>query len=135
MLKIFLVDDSTLVRQRMATLLGLLKGVEIVGEAEGANAAVEGVAATHADVAVVDLRLTEGSGLDVLAGLAQSNQRTITIMLTNHSGASFRKACLSAGAHYFFDKTSEFHLARDAIERLARERLAETTEHTGADRV
>jgi hypothetical protein len=39
-----------------------------------------------------------------------------------------REACLAAGANYFFDKTSEFNLARDAIERIARARPASTTD-------
>lgn len=62
MLKIFLVDDSPLVRQRIAALIGVIKGVEIVGEAEDASDALSGIAATHADVVIVDLRLTGGSG-------------------------------------------------------------------------
>lgn len=50
MLKIFLVDDSTLVRQRIAALVGAIKGIEIVGEAEDAGNALSGIAATDADV-------------------------------------------------------------------------------------
>jgi two-component system, NarL family, response regulator DevR len=79
MLKIFLVDDSPLVRQRIAALIGAIKGVEIIGEAEDANDALSGIAAREADVVIVDLRLTGSSGLDVLAGLAQSSRPVITI--------------------------------------------------------
>jgi two-component system, NarL family, response regulator DevR len=75
----------------------------------------------------VDLRLTGGSGLDVLAGLARSSRPVITIVLTNYSSAVIREACLSAGANYFFDKTGEFNLALDVIERIARARPASTT--------
>ncbi|SOE91903.1 Response regulator receiver domain-containing protein [Burkholderia sp. D7] len=127
-LKIFLVDDSPLVRQRIAALIGAIKGVEIVGEAEDAGDALSGIAATDADVVIVDLRLTGGSGLDVLAGLAQSSRLVITIVLTNYSSAVICKTCLSAGANYFFDKTSEFNLARDAIERISLAHPATTTD-------
>jgi two-component system, NarL family, response regulator DevR len=126
MLKIFLVDDSPLVRQRIAALIGAIQGVEIVGEAEEASDALSGIAATNADVVVVDLRLTGGSGMDVLAGLAQSSRPVITIVLTNYSSAVIREACLSAGANYFFDKTSEFNLARDVIKSIACSRAAST---------
>jgi two-component system response regulator DevR len=127
-LKIFLVDDSPQVRRRIAALIGAIEGAKIVGEAEDASDALSGIAATDADVVIVDLRLTGGSGLDVLAGLARSGRPVITIVLTNYSSAVIREACLSAGANYFFDKTSEFNLARDVIERIARTRPASTAD-------
>lgn len=128
MLKIFLVEDSVLVRRRIAALIGRIEGVKIVGEAEESRAALAGIAASAADVVIVDLRLTDGSGLDVLARLARSSRPIVTIVLTNYSSAAFRSAYLSTGANYFFDKTSEFALARDTIERIARAHLASTME-------
>jgi DNA-binding NarL/FixJ family response regulator len=125
-LKISLVDDSPLVRQPIAALIGTIQKVEIVGEAEEASDALSGIAATDADVVVVDLRLTGGSGMDVLSGLAQSIRPVITIVLTNYSSAVIREACLSAGANYFFDKTRAFNLARDVIESISCSRAAST---------
>jgi DNA-binding NarL/FixJ family response regulator len=127
MLKVFLVEDSPLVRRRIAALIGAIKGVEIVGEAEDAGDALSGIAATDADVVILDLRLTRGSGSDVLAGFARSRQPVITIVLTNYSSAMVREACLSAGANYFFDKLSEFDLARNMIESIAHARAASAT--------
>jgi two-component system response regulator DevR len=127
MLKIFLVDNSVLVRQRIAALIGAIKGVEIVGEAEEPGDALTGIATRDADVIIVDLRLPGGSSLDDLTGLARSSRPVITIVLAIYSSALFREACLSAGANYFFDKASEFNLSRDVIERIARARPASTT--------
>src|SRR5260370_14217447 len=84
MLKIFLVEDSPLVRQRIVALIGAIQGIGIVGEAEEASDALSGIAATNTDVVVVDLRLTGGRGIDVLAGLSQSSRPVITIVLTNY---------------------------------------------------
>jgi two-component system response regulator DevR len=126
MLKIFLVEDSAPVRKRMAVLFGSIEGAAIAGEAEEPEGALAGIAASHADVVIIDLRLTDSSGLDVLAALTQRDRSVITMVLTNHSGASFRQACMAAGAGYFFDKTGEFGLARNTIEQIARERLAGT---------
>ena len=119
-LKVFLIEDSLLVRERLAALIATIPGVEIVGEAGDADMAVSGLATCDADVAVVDLQLGETSGMDVLAALARHDRRVVSIVLTNHSTKSVREACMGLGADYFFDKTGEFKLALDTIEQLAR---------------
>ncbi|HYS64869.1 MAG TPA: response regulator transcription factor [Paraburkholderia sp.] len=134
-LRVFLVEDAIPIRQRMAARFGAIDGVEIVGEAEEPGTAIDGVVATEADVVVMDLRLTGGTGMELLHSLTQSMSPAITIVLTNHSGAWFRQACLAAGAQYFFDKTSEFDLACDTIKRIAHERRARGLNYTGAHHV
>ncbi len=57
-LRVFLVEDTIPIRQRMAARLGAIDGVEIVGEAEEAGAALTGIDTTRADVVILDLRLT-----------------------------------------------------------------------------
>jgi two-component system response regulator DevR len=123
-LKVFLVEDSMLVRNRLAALIHPIGEARIVGEAEDAGAALARIADSGADVVIVDLRLTDSNGLDLLAALARSARPVVKIVLTNYSTQAFREASLAAGADYFFDKTSEFDLARDTIARIARARSA-----------
>ena len=123
-LRVFLVEDAIPIRQRMVALFGAIDGVEIVGEAEEPGAALAGIDATGADVVVMDLRLIGGTSMELLQSLARRISRVIIIVLTNHSGAWFRQACLAAGAQYFFDKTGEFDLACSTITRIAHERCA-----------
>lgn len=127
-LKVFLVEDSLLVRERLAALIVMISGVEIVGEAGDSGTAVNGLARCDADVAVVDLQLGETSGMDVLAALARLDRRVVSIVLTNHSTRSVRDACVKLGADYFFDKTEEFKLALDTIEQFARRHASSTSE-------
>jgi two-component system response regulator DevR len=127
-LKVFLVEDSLLVRERLAALIATISGVEIVGEAGDADTALSGLVTRNADVAVVDLQLGETSGMDVLAALARLDRRVVSIVLTNHSTKSVRDACLDLGADYFFDKTGEFKLALDTIEQIARSHASGTSE-------
>ena len=134
-LRIFLVEDTIPIRRRMATRFRAIDGVEIVGEAEESGAALAGINATGTDVVVVDFRLTGGTGLELLHSLARSTPPVITIVLTNHSSAWFRQACLAAGAQYFFDKTSEFDLACNAIKQIAHERNTRGLTYTGAHHV
>ncbi|SDG10001.1 Response regulator receiver domain-containing protein [Paraburkholderia phenazinium] len=119
----------------MATLLGSIEGVEIVGEAEETGVALAGIEASAADLVVLEWHLTGSTGMDLLARLAERTTPVIAMVLSNHSGTCFRQACLSSGAHYFFDKTSEFELARNTIERIANERCARGFADTGAHHV
>ncbi|CAD6554397.1 hypothetical protein LMG28727_05714 [Paraburkholderia kirstenboschensis] len=134
-LRVFLVDDAFPVRRRMAALLGALDGVEIVGEAEEPGAAVAGIEAGAADLVVTELHLNGGSGMELLALLAQRMPHVIAMVLTNRSGAWFRRACLTSGAQYFFDKTREFELARSTIRRIASEHHARAPLQSGANHV
>ena len=134
-LRVFLVDDAVSVRRRMAVLLGALDGVEIVGEAEESSTALMGVETGAADLVVTELHLSAGTGMELLASLAKRMPHVIAIVLTNHSGAWFRRACLMSGAHYFFDKTSEFDLARSTIQRIASEHRTRAFLHSGAHHV
>ncbi|CAB3751158.1 response regulator [Paraburkholderia solisilvae] len=118
-LRIFLVEDAATVRRKIALLFGTIAGALIVGEAEDGVTALAAIRERRADVAVVDLRLATGSGVDLIAALTQTMPCVVTIALTNHSGPAFRAACKTAGAHYFFDKTAEFDAACRTIENLA----------------
>lgn len=122
MLKVFLVEDSVAVRKRMAALVAAIDNVNVVGEADELKVAVACIDSTAADVVIIDLRLKHGSGLDVLASLSCCDRPIVKIVLTNHSNTMFRDACMAAGAHYFFDKTTEFAKALETIEKIARAR-------------
>ena len=119
----------------MAARFGAIDGVEIVGEAEESGTALAGIEASAADFVVMDLRLTDGTAMELLRSLAQRMSPVITMVLTNHSGTWFRQACLAAGAQYFFDKTSEFDLACNTIKQIAHERCACGFDYTGAHHV
>jgi DNA-binding NarL/FixJ family response regulator len=127
-LKIFLVEDSSMVRRRLAALIKPIADASVVGEAEDVGMALVGIADSGADAVIVDLRLTGSSGLELVGKLACGARPVITIVLTNYSTTAFREASFAAGAHYFFDKTSEFDLARDTIARIAHARSGSTTE-------
>ena len=117
--RVFLVEDSLLIRERLSALLRNIGGVEIVGEADGPAAALLRIDASRPDVIILDLQLAGGSGLFVLRELSHFAPNAVPIVLTNHALPQFRKECLAAGAKYFFDKTTEFGKVRQAIEGIA----------------
>jgi DNA-binding NarL/FixJ family response regulator len=123
-LHVFLVENAAPLRRRIAEAISAIPGVIVVGEAEDTATALEEIATRGADVAVVDLRLTASSGIELIARLAREQPTVVTLVLTNHTSSPFRDACKHAGANFFFDKTSEFDAACHTIEALVKERAS-----------
>jgi DNA-binding NarL/FixJ family response regulator len=115
---VFIVEDSESVRERLARMLGDMEGVNVVGEAETPGEALEGILRTRPDSVLLDLHLLGGSGLDVLRRAHPQTPGTVFIVLTNHPDAQYRRACMAAGADYFFDKSSEIAKVREVIAGL-----------------
>jgi DNA-binding NarL/FixJ family response regulator len=116
--RVFLVEDSALIRERLLQLLAGLDGVEVVGDADNAVDAIAGIVAAAPDAVVLDIKLKNGSGIDVLKRIKQSLPSVTVIMLTNYATNEYRRRCLEAGAEYFLDKTNEFENLRGILHQL-----------------
>ncbi len=106
-MKVFLVDDSILIRQRLARMLSNVRGVEIVGEALGPRDAITAILETKPDVVILDIQLLNGNGMQVLQNIKQEKPMTVVMVVTNFP--EYRFKYLKAGADFFFDKSTEFH--------------------------
>jgi DNA-binding NarL/FixJ family response regulator len=118
-MKVLIADDSQIVRERLAYLLGDVEGVEIVGQAEDAVEGSNLAEALRPDVAILDVRMPRGSGLDVLRSIKRTNPSATVIVLTNFVDPEARQLCLARGADYFFDKSIEFDKAVDVLRGLS----------------
>lgn len=107
-MKVFLVDDSLVIRQRLAKMLSSLNGVKVIGESREARDATDSILRLRPDVVILDLQLLTGTGFDVLEGIKKREPAPVVIMLTNFPYPQYRTWCLKAGADYFFDKSTEF---------------------------
>jgi DNA-binding NarL/FixJ family response regulator len=112
---VYLVEDSELLGARLRALLGEVEGVRVVGQAGGALEAIAAVGALRPDVVVLDLRLKQGSGFDVLHAIRQGGVDTRVIVLTNHGSVQYRRKALEAGADCFLDKSNDFDRLVDAV--------------------
>ncbi len=117
-MRVFVVEDSPIVRERLVEMLSEIEGVDVIGNADNADDAVEDILRLHPDVAVLDIKLRSGSGIAVLEQIRRKAPGMATIMLTNYASPEHRQRCLSAGANYFFDKTEEFESIKGALENL-----------------
>ena len=117
-MRVFLVDDSTLVRVRLAAMLQDMWEVDKVVEAGTVAEALELLPEAKPDVVVVDMRLPDGDGLDVLRAAKRLQPRPMVVVLTNYAYDQLRSTCLEAGADEFLDKRTQFDRLPAIVTRL-----------------
>jgi two-component system response regulator DevR len=98
LIRVFLVDDHEIVRRGVAELLGAQPDIEIVGEASTAAQARARIPAVRPDVAVLDVRLPDGSGIDVCRTLSTTMPDTRCLILTAYDDDQALYAAVIAGA-------------------------------------
>jgi DNA-binding NarL/FixJ family response regulator len=108
-IKVFIADDSLIVREHLVTMLDELVGIEIVGQAEQVAEAISAIRDLQPDVVILDIRMPGGSGIDVLRNIKQDGVGPVVIILTNYPFLGYRQKCLEAGADFFLDKSTEFN--------------------------
>jgi CheY-like chemotaxis protein len=113
--RVLLIDDSTVVRSRLARLLEDLGQDIAVDEADDAPEGLAAARSRRPDAVILDIRLRTGSGLEVLQELKREASPPLVIMLTNHASEHHRRWCERHGADFFFDKTSEFEKVLDVL--------------------
>ena len=112
---VFIVDDSTVVRERLAQMISGLPGVDLVGQADIAFEAIDGLRRLRPTCAVLDISMPGGSGIHVLETIKREQPALNVIMLTNFAQDQYRQKCLQLGADHFFDKTTEFEKVLDVL--------------------
>ena len=123
-LRVLLIEDSPLIRERLFESLVDPGRIEIVGEADTEQAAVALLTAEPWDVLVLDLQLKHGTGLGVLRALISNRApEAKVIVLTNYAFPQYRAKSLALGADFFFDKAREYHRVHEVLDNLASERL------------
>ncbi|HSD99671.1 MAG TPA: response regulator transcription factor [Burkholderiales bacterium] len=122
-MKVYVVEDSAVVRERLLEMIREIEDVEVVGEAETFDAAVRGILDSRPDVAVLDIKLADdgGSGIDVLAEVKKRLPAMRAIVLSNYATPQHMKASADAGAEYFLDKSAEFERISGILEQMKNE--------------
>lgn len=121
--KVFLADDSAMIRARVAAMLGATS-MAIVGQAETPQGCIDGILATRPDVVVLDVQLDGGQGLEVLRAVRPVEPGIAFVVFSNNAGPAYRKRYLGAGAARFLDKSSEFDQLAQAVSGARAEQLA-----------
>ncbi len=102
--RILIVDDHPLVRQGLIGLLSAERDFEVCGEASGAAEARQLVARANPDVAIVDLSLKDGNGIELTKELHAQAKKLKLLVLTMHDESLFAERALRAGAVGYVSK-------------------------------
>ena len=116
--RVFIVDDSPIVRERLASLVAEIPQVQLVGQAEIAFEAINRIQSLKPDVVILDISMPGGSGMHVLETIKRDPAPPCVIMLTNFTYDQYREKCSQLGADHFFDKSGEFERVSDIIRQL-----------------
>ena len=116
---VFVVEDSPAIRERLVEMLAHVDGATLVGEAETALDAIDGIRRCAPDLVLLDIHLREGSGLDVLRAMRGATGRPMFVVLSNDTSAKQRSACLAAGAMHVLDKSLDFLRITEIISTFA----------------
>jgi DNA-binding NarL/FixJ family response regulator len=116
--KVLLVDDSSIVRDRLEAMISEVPKVETISQAKDLLEALGLLKKLDPEVVVLDIEMTGGSGIDLLREVKKRKQPPLAIVLTNLSDSQYRKKCMDAGADFFFDKSTEFDKVAKVLNQL-----------------
>ena len=118
-MRVLIADDSAILREMLVDKLSQLPKVDLVGEANDIAAAKQLITETVFDLAIYDIKMPNGSGIELMRVTKKLYPSTKVIMMTNYSVGDYKKKSLDAGADYFFDK-SDLDEMMKLIENLSK---------------
>lgn len=118
-MRVLLVDDHTLFRQGLRTLLEKQGDVDVVGEAEDGRAGVKLTEELHPDVVVMDIAMKGLNGIEATRQIRQRWNRTQVVVLSMHLLESYVRQALEAGAAGYLLKSAAGNELVAALESVS----------------
>ena len=108
-LKVFIVEDSPVIRENLVGALEELAPIQVVGTADDESSAVRWLSTREnlCDLVIVDIFLRTGSGLGVIAAARRRRPDAALVVLSNYATDEMRTRCLASGADRVFDKSRD----------------------------
>ena len=115
---VFVVDDHPLLRQGLALLINQQQDLEVCGEAEEAQAAMQAIAKEVPDILIVDISLNGPDGLDLLKNIRASYPDLPVLILSMHDEAIYAERALRARANGYIMKHEATEKVLVAVRRI-----------------
>lgn len=119
MIRIAVVDDQAIVRDGLVTVLGLIEGFEVVGEAEDGLAALELIPDAHPDVVLMDLRMPRLDGVAATERVVREHPEVAVLVLTTFADDVSVAGALRAGARGYLTKDAGREQLEAAVRAVA----------------
>jgi DNA-binding NarL/FixJ family response regulator len=119
MTRILIVDDHPLVRAGFAQLIGDCPDLEVCGEAADMSEALRQIDASSPQLAIIDLSLAGGSGLDLIERIKSRNKDILMLVASMHDETLYAERVIAAGARGYINKQE----AQESIIRAIRQVL------------
>jgi DNA-binding NarL/FixJ family response regulator len=117
-IKVFLVEDSRVIRLRLKRMCAEVQQIKVIGEAQYGQSAIDAIRAEKPDVVIMSIHLELGNGLDVLHKMKKAMPATKLLALTHIQYPEYRQQCLEAGANFFFDLSTQFDQMVPVLKQL-----------------
>ncbi|MEX1366290.1 MAG: response regulator transcription factor [Nannocystaceae bacterium] len=115
---VLIVDDHPLVRQGLTSLINRSDDLQVIGQAPSGPEALKLMEEREPQVAVVDLSLAGGSGIDLLKEIGKRHPSVISLVLTMHDELFYAERALRAGARGYVMKGEETDEVLEAIREV-----------------
>jgi DNA-binding NarL/FixJ family response regulator len=117
--RVLIADDQKVVREGLASLLGLLAGIEVVGTAADGDDAILQARELRPDVVLMDLNMPRCNGVEATEQLREAQPETRVVVLTTYADDAWVFSALQAGARGFLTKDAGADEIRRAIVAVA----------------
>jgi two-component system, OmpR family, response regulator len=130
--RIYIVEDSSIIRENLIEALHENAPVEVVGTADDEKSAVAWLRdrSHSSDLVIIDIFLKSGSGLGVLKAMGDMADAPERIVLSNHATPEIRVKCAQLGASKVFDKSNELDEMLGWLNRFARSGRGAAASHS-----
>jgi DNA-binding NarL/FixJ family response regulator len=118
-IRVMIVDDHIIVRNGVKLMLGTVDDIEVVAEAETAEAAMAAVQAQDIDVALIDIALPDKNGLDLLRAIRNLRPRIAVLMLSMYAEQVYAVRALKLGASGYLTKNTPAATIAEAVRKAA----------------
>lgn len=117
-MKVFIADDSDILRQRLKRFIMRVPDIQICGEAAGISEAIQLINRLTPDIVILDIQFSDGLGFEIYDQVVTDSYRPFTLILTNYPTDRYRQMCRDRKIEHFLDKTTDFEKIKRVLSSL-----------------